>query len=201
MSKVSTYIFALILYLLHYQTGIVQHAVGAEVEDEPYISLRAKNQPLGGVLSRLSLDTGIEISLDDKWRSYPINDTIENVPLHKGLKLILRGLNHAIIYESPTKIRIVVYDEADSQSSNTIYTPPISPPAHYNEPPPPAETPVEGTDETGSMEDSSEETESKNTAEEERDDDEASSEDSLDKKGEQNEEATAAEGVKETEKD
>jgi hypothetical protein len=136
---------------------VTQDAVGAEIEDEPRISLRVKNQPLGAVLSRISQDTGIEFSLDDKWSSYPINDTLQNVQLHQGLKLILRGLNHAIIYESSTSIRIVVYEESDSPRARTYYAPPALPPVQYNEPPPPPEAAVEDLSEDAEPDENTEE--------------------------------------------
>ena len=71
---------------------------------EELISLSAKNEPLGDVLYKVSMATGYDISLDNKWQNYRVTASLEKVPLHKGLKRILKNLNSAIIYVSSKKI-------------------------------------------------------------------------------------------------
>ena len=75
------------------------------------ITLTVKDEPLGEVLKKISLATGYEISLDNKWQNYRVTASLEEVSLHKGLKRILRNLNNVIIYGSSKKIKIIIYDK------------------------------------------------------------------------------------------
>lgn len=75
------------------------------------ISLTVKDEPLGDVLYKVSMATGYDISLDNKWQNYRVTASLEEVSLHKGLKRILRNLNSAIIYVSSKKIKIIIYDK------------------------------------------------------------------------------------------
>lgn len=81
---------------------------------EELISLTAKNEPLGDVLYKVSMATGYDIRIDDKWQNYRVTASLEDVSLHKGLKRILRNLNSAIIYVSSKKIKIIIYDKTAS---------------------------------------------------------------------------------------
>ncbi len=74
-------------------------------------SLTVKDEPLGEVLKKISMATGYEISLDNKWQSYRVTASLEAVSLHKGLKQILRNLNSVIIYGSSRAIKIIIYDK------------------------------------------------------------------------------------------
>lgn len=88
---------------------------------EKLISLTVKNEPLGDVLYKISMATGYDISLDNKWQNYRVTASFEEVSLHKGLKRILKDLNNAIIYVSNKKIRIMIYDKTASEGAS--YTP------------------------------------------------------------------------------
>jgi type II secretory pathway component GspD/PulD (secretin) len=82
------------------------------------ISLTAKNEPLGDVVYKISMATGYDISVDNKWQNYRVTASLEDVSLHKGLKRILRDLNSAIIYVSSKKIRIIIYDKTASEDAS-----------------------------------------------------------------------------------
>lgn len=82
------------------------------------ISLTAKNEPLGDVVYKISMATGYDISVDNKWQNYRVTASLEDVSLHKGLKRILRDLNSAIIYVSKKKIRIIIYDKTASEGAS-----------------------------------------------------------------------------------
>jgi hypothetical protein len=82
------------------------------------ISLTVKDEPLGDVLYKVSMATGYDISLDNKWQSYRVTASLEEVSLHKGLKRILRNLNSAIIYVSSKKIKIIIYDKTASEEAS-----------------------------------------------------------------------------------
>jgi len=86
---------------------------------EELISLTVKNEPLGDVLYKVSMATGYDISIDDKWQNYRVTASLEDVSLHKGLKRILRNLNSAIIYVSSKKIKIIIYDKTDSADESS----------------------------------------------------------------------------------
>jgi len=131
--KVLFYTLIFILSLLCLRINIVHQAIGAESQDEPHISLKVKNQPLGDVLRKITQKTGFEFKLRDKWRIYPVNASIENMPLHRGLKIILQGLNHAIIYESDKSIKIMIYGEVDSRKADSSPIEPFSPQIHDNQ--------------------------------------------------------------------
>ena len=79
------------------------------------ISLTVKDEPLGDVLKKISMATGYEISLDNKWQSHLVTAPLEKVSLHKGLKRILRNLNNVIIYDSDKKIKIIIYDKTAAE--------------------------------------------------------------------------------------
>lgn len=85
---------------------------------EELISLSAKNEPLGDVLYKVSMATGYDISLDNKWQNYRVTASLEKVPLHKGLKRILKNLNSAIIYVSSKKIKIIIYDKTVAEGAS-----------------------------------------------------------------------------------
>jgi len=82
------------------------------------ISLTVKDEPLGDVLYKVSIATGYDISLDNKWQNYRVTASLEEVSLHKGLKRILRNLNSAIIYVSSKKIKIIIYDKTASEGAS-----------------------------------------------------------------------------------
>lgn len=120
LNKISFYtlvILCLLCFCIHY----VQQAIGSQSENEPYVSLKAKNQPLDRVLNKLAQDTGLNFQINHQWKTYPVNASIEAQPLHQALKQILRGLNHAIIYGSDKSIKIVVYGKMEPQNSNTNF--------------------------------------------------------------------------------
>jgi len=85
---------------------------------EELISLTVKNEPLGDVLYKVSMATGYDISLDNKWQNYRVTASLEKVPLHKGLKRILKNLNSAIIYVSSKKIKIIIYDKTAAEGAS-----------------------------------------------------------------------------------
>jgi hypothetical protein len=166
LEKVLTYTLVFILSLLCFNINIVQQVVAAELGDEPNISLKVENQPLGEVLKKIASDTGFKIKLNKQWSIYPVNASIEDMPLHQGLKLILRGLNHAIIYESDKSIKIVVYEEVDSRQTDSYPIQPSSSQIQDNQSettPSPKSSPEEADDLKGADENSEETDTSENT--------------------------------------
>lgn len=88
-------------------SAICDNSVADEI-----VSLNVTNQPLGEVLENISIAADCQFSFDESWEDYPITASFDNKPLHKGLKLIFRNINNAVIYSADRTIRIVIYDEA-----------------------------------------------------------------------------------------
>lgn len=170
LNKISFYTLV-ILCLLCFCTDYVQQAIGSQSGNEPYVSLKAKNLPLDRVLNKLAQDTGLNFQINHQWKSYPVNASIEAQPLHQALKQILRGLNHAIIYERDKSIKIVVYGKMEPQDRNSNFVRHSTLPTQRDEPEtgplrdPDFESSAELKDEDESPEDSgpSEETDNENT--------------------------------------
>ena len=100
----------------------VSSSAASEIDSgEKLISLTVKDEPLGDVLYKVSMATGYDISLDDKWQNYRVTASLEEVSLQKGLKRILKNLNSAIIYVSSKKIKIIIFDKTASEGAS--YTP------------------------------------------------------------------------------
>ena len=55
--KILPYTLVFILFWMCLRINIIQQAVWAESQDEPHISLEVKNQRLGDVLKKITLDT------------------------------------------------------------------------------------------------------------------------------------------------
>lgn len=76
------------------------------------ISLNVTDRPLGDVLEDISAAADCQFSIDESWENYPVTAFFENEPLYRGLKLILRDINNAVIYGTDRTIKIIIYDEA-----------------------------------------------------------------------------------------
>jgi|GEM_PF-4106502 len=132
------YLFLAFLFLM---SSIASLAGNKTNTGDELISLTAKDEPLGDVLNKISRATGYEIDLDHDWRDYLVSVTLEKVPLHKGLKRILKDLNNVIVYVSSKKIKIIIYDKispdrGSSAPSNPNERPLISPNRSYRPPAP-----------------------------------------------------------------
>ena len=128
------------------------------------ISLTVKDEPLGDVLYKVSMATGYDISLDNKWQNYRVTASLEGISLHKGLKRILRNLNSAIIYVSSKKIKIIIYDKTASEGAplapstdQSFERTPVSQrqPSRPSEPPPLTSQAIEKEDSPGTNEEPS----------------------------------------------
>lgn len=143
------YLIFLFLAMLSLMFPISSTAGNKTSAGEELISLSAKDEPLGDVLYKVSVATGYDISLDNKWQNYRVTASFKEVSLHKGLKRILRNLNSAIIYVSSKKIKIIIYDKTASEGAT--YDPVVQRPSYNaSEPQIPASQAIEkeGTSET-----------------------------------------------------
>jgi len=124
--RVLPFALSFVLSLLGANFNAVHKAMGQVPQEESYISLNVKNQPLGDVLMKIGRETGYQIKLNGQWSDYPVHALLEHVPLDQVLKRILGRLNHTIIYESDKSINIVIYGEADSRKTDTYPVPSFS---------------------------------------------------------------------------
>jgi len=76
----------------------------------PTFSVQVENQPLGKVLELLDELTGYEITLHEDWMSFPVTAKLTNLTLEQGLERVLRGLDHAVVFQdAEKKIFIHIY--------------------------------------------------------------------------------------------
>ena len=133
---VNVYIFLAFLFSMSPVGSFAGSSVNAGDE---LISLTAENEPLGDVFNKISVATGYEIVLDHNWRNYPVSVALEKVPLHQGLKRILKDLNNVIVYVSRKKIKIIIYDKISHDagpSEPPVQRAPVSQQPSYHPPAP-----------------------------------------------------------------
>ena len=130
-------------------------AAASADEDRPenqLITIDVKNKPLGKVLEELQISTGTSFSLDIQWKDIPVSVSLNNTPLHEGLARILAKLNSVIIYESNSKVKILILGKIEPAKAiagpgrslpyppTPAYQQPSPPQISEPEPVPPAET-------------------------------------------------------------
>jgi hypothetical protein len=111
------------------------------VADE-LISLNVTGRPLGEVLADIAIAADCQFSIDESWQDFPVTASFDDEPLYRGLKLILRDINTAVIYGADRTIKIIVYDE-NTSSGNAIGHPVTNTSAQ--EPTPPLQSSSEAT--------------------------------------------------------
>jgi hypothetical protein len=84
-----------------------------ETAREPRISITAADQPLGEVLDQITAETGYQFNLDPRWEDHRVSAAFKRIGLERGLKRLLRSLNHSIIWESDRTVTIVVYGKSE----------------------------------------------------------------------------------------
>lgn len=122
LSGLGTAIFCLFLLVSVAPPGL---SAGPRPADER-ITVNVNNKPLGEVLTSISRSTGYAFELEDSWRQHPVTAQLEDIPLHAGLKRLLDGLNHAIVYLPDGRIKIMIY-EASTGGSAPNAQPPTEP--------------------------------------------------------------------------
>ena len=73
------------------------------------ITLKSQKKPLEAVLKEIGQANGYTFILGDEWKNTPISVNFSQLPLDDALKRILANMNYAVIYDSATTIRIVIY--------------------------------------------------------------------------------------------
>lgn len=116
MKNIPCLIFCLSLLFI-FGSLAVPVAMAQPGAKEPLITLSVNDQPLGEVLDTITAETGYQFKLNSQWQDWPVSATIGNLPLEKGLKRLLRSLNHTIIWESERTVTIMVYGKAEPGSA------------------------------------------------------------------------------------
>ncbi len=134
-------IYCLLLCFFCFVGGVAIHpAMAQDATADPLISLTAQNKPLGDVLEIIAQDTGYRFNLNGRWKEHPVSATITNLPLEKGLKRLLRSLNHSIVWDSDKIVTITVFGKADAGSTDSAISFSSPPQTSQEENEPAAET-------------------------------------------------------------
>lgn len=126
-------IFRLIFCLCTIFYNSLAHQAQAQ---DPVITLTAEKVPLGDILNTITQETGYTFNLNKDWRDYPVSATIDNLPLEKGLKRLLRSLNYTIIWESDRIISIKIFSKVDPKRPKPAISPSYTPPTYQVVPEP-----------------------------------------------------------------
>jgi hypothetical protein len=103
------------------------------------VSLEARDVPLREVLQRLANQTGITFLVDDSWAAFPVSATFKDLPVDRGVRMVLGRLNHALIQLSDTRIKVVILESSPPKPGEAPGGPARDrrPPARPPEPSPP----------------------------------------------------------------
>jgi hypothetical protein len=100
LKRLQIQICLLVIFLLH--PMLAPNSVVA-AERPKLISLKAENDTLKGVLTKIANDTGYRILLNEAWERTPITIELRNVTLRAALGRFLKGLNYAITWDESKK--------------------------------------------------------------------------------------------------
>lgn len=100
--------------------GIVPATAGQPQSSEPLISITAVNEPLGQVLDKIGAAIKYTFKIDEQWQDHPVTISVDDIPLNEGLKRILVSLNHAIIYENDTTVKIAILVDDDNTPGGSV---------------------------------------------------------------------------------
>lgn len=103
--------------LLSIMLFFLQNGLCAEPNSDS-ISLESEKRPLEEVLKEIGQASGYTFVIGDAWKSTPISVNFRQLALDDALKRILANMNYAVIYDSPTTIRIVIYGMASTDRSS-----------------------------------------------------------------------------------
>ena len=122
--------------------------------EETLVSLEVQNESLGAVLDRIGADTGYRFRIDERWTSVPVSARLNQFPLDRALKRVLREFDNIIIYHPDRVIEIRVFGMADNEAKRAArdrpYLPPIVPPVQETEVAEPLDEPAAAEAETAS---------------------------------------------------
>ncbi len=109
-----------VVILLGWGSNAIQPVLAQAEPSDPIIHLTVKNEPLVDVLDAIEQQTGYQFNLTPQWEDHIVSANINNLPLEKGLKRLLRSLNHTILWEADNIVVIKVYGKATPGSSGGV---------------------------------------------------------------------------------
>ena len=101
-----------VLTLAALLAGYPSLTVAPAASPEPTVSLSLSNATLGQALAVLARDTGYRFLIDRQWHPLPVTIHFEALPLEQALQRLLRRLNHSLIWQGESTVKIMVYGEA-----------------------------------------------------------------------------------------
>jgi hypothetical protein len=97
-----------------------------------YLTINATKTPLIPLLESLSEASGIEILIAEDLGPHEVTANFLNVPLEEALKRMLRGLNHALVYEKRENIlrlrTLKIYPDGKETGAMIPVTARVAPP-------------------------------------------------------------------------
>jgi hypothetical protein len=113
---------------------LISGTIDQVMTQEPLIKLTAENKSLGNILDDITRETGYHFNLDHEWKGHLVSATIDNLPLERGLKRLLRSLNYTIVWESDRLITIKIFGKVDAKRPRPASPPPLAPRTYQEEP-------------------------------------------------------------------
>ena len=93
-----------------------------KVSANPKITLAVTNEPLKGVLGKISKTTGWKIKAPEKWMEKPVTQTLNKASMEEGLRSILKnaGIENLLLMYNEDIMVVTIFDteSAQGQSAN-----------------------------------------------------------------------------------
>ena len=99
------------------------HCWGSDkVSANPTITLAVTNEPLKGVLGKISKTTGWKIKAPEKWMEKPVTQTLNKASIEEGLRSTLKnaGIENLLLMYNEDIMVVTIFDteSAQGQSAN-----------------------------------------------------------------------------------
>jgi type II secretory pathway component GspD/PulD (secretin) len=135
---------ALAAFLITLSVMAAAGRAGAELS-ERLITIETQQKPLKEVLQRIAGQTGYAFIFDSTWSNLPVSVRLEKANLQTGLRRVLAGVNHALIYLPDRTIKIIITEKTQAPGGGSadgsparVRRPAAPPPPPAPEPEPPA---------------------------------------------------------------
>ena len=100
-----------------------------KVSANPTITLNVTNEPLKGVLGKISKTTGWKIKAPEKWMEKPVTQTLNKASMEEGLRSILKnaGIENLLLMYNEDIMVVTIFDTESAQGQSAD-----RPPAQVN---------------------------------------------------------------------
>ena len=96
-----------------------------KVSANPTITLDVANEPLKGVLGKISKTTGWKIKAPEKWMEKPVTQTLNRASMEEGLRSILKNAgieNLLLMYNEDIRV-VTIFDTESAQGQSAGRSP------------------------------------------------------------------------------